>query len=150
MMDYELFKATVVKELPNYLSPEHRDVELRTRSMTKVNQTKDSLEFYQPDDKGKGGIAPTFYLDDLYEHYKECEDIRQVLHDTAGRYESAMMSMPNFYLEELNADFIRKNVIMTLVNTESNRDLLEKMPHREINDCSVMYRVVFTVEGEAC
>ena len=106
----------------------------------KVNETMDALHLVPPDclpDK----LYPTVYLNHVYEEYKKSGDLQGTLELAA------------FYLAGACREAERKNgriilqdapesIVMSLINTEQNREMLGYMPHREFEDLSVIYRYV--------
>ncbi|SCH11329.1 Uncharacterised protein [uncultured Clostridium sp.] len=49
------------------------------------------------------------------------------------------------YNASLNAELFRRNVVVELVNTEMNEELLKRVPYRKFNDLSVVYRWIYDV-----
>ena len=140
MMDYEMFKDVVREKLMSHMPDELAGYSLRADRTGKVNETLDALHLVPPDclpDK----LYPTVYLNHVYEEYKKSGDLQGTLELTA------------FYLAGACREAERKNsritlqnaperIVMSLVNTEQNREMLGYMPHREFEDLSVIYRYV--------
>ena len=51
-------------------------------------------------------------------------------------------------LPEFSEEYMKENVFMVMVNTESNEKLLADIPHRDVNDCSVIYRLMIENEPD--
>lgn len=145
MMDYSTFKAVVEKKITEYLPENFKDAKVEVSKMMKVNRVKDAMTIRADDDTK---IAPNFYLDDLYEQYQSCGDIESVLYHVADAYVSHTDQAKEMMVPELTKEFVEENVIMTMINTESNQELLAKIPHREFNDCSVIYRIVVSLDSK--
>ena len=148
MMDYATFKAVAEKKILDYFPDSFKDAKVEVEPFVKVNKTKDAITI-RTDDNTK--ISPNFYLDDMYEHYKACGDIEEVLSKVADSYMKHLEEAKGFNFPEFSEDYVKDNVFMVMANTESNRDLLKDIPHREVNDCSVFYRLLMekTSEGVA-
>ena len=72
MMDYQLFKQVIEKRLKEELPPIFSDYEIKTMPVKKVNEDKDAITLVPP--KSPRIIAvPTLYMDEMYEHFQECE-----------------------------------------------------------------------------
>lgn len=140
MMDYSTFKAVAEKKILDYLPDEFKNAKVEIASVKKVNRTKDAITIRET---GGGNVAPNFYLDDMYEHYQACDNLDEVFQSVADTYIANVKSMGNMSIPNITREFVEENVIMVMINTESNKELLKGVPHREINDCSVIYRVVF-------
>ena len=139
MMDYTMFKELVNDKFMDYMPDHMKNGELKIMQVIKTNGTKDGLNVYQPD----SNVAPTLYVDDLYEQFKETEDFEGVLKSAAEKYVNAMENVPQMP-KDILTDSSKDKIYMTLINTEANRQMLEKVPHREVNDTSVIYRLMIS------
>lgn len=140
MMDYEMFRDVFREKLMSHMPDELAGYSLWADRTGKVNETMDALHLVPPDclpDK----LYPTVYLNHVYEEYKKSGDLQGTLELAA------------FYLAGACREAERKNgriilqdapesIVMSLINTEQNREMLGYMPHREFEDLSVIYRYV--------
>jgi len=140
MMNYELFKEVVAEKFKDYIPVEYADHRVDTKQVTKVNQTWDSINLIPKDNKGFSAI-PSIYINTMYEHYKECEDLQEVLQTAADTMVHAFKEAPQI-APGLDLDTVKDNIIMALVNTEQNKELLKNAPHRAFQDLSIIYRWV--------
>lgn len=142
MMDYEIFKAVVKEKFLHYMPEEYRDAEVRIHQAKKVNRTLDGLTVLP---EGNAQVFPTIYINDMYEHYQICGDLETVLRDAAGHYvqaaEMVRERQPGDVMDAKMEHF-KENVIMCLINTEQNGELLADVPNRQFHDLSVVYRWV--------
>ncbi len=137
MMDYTMFKEIVKDKFMDYM-PEHLNGgSLSIDKVNKINGAKDGLHIYQEGEKG----APTIYVDDMYEEFKRSGDLEGTLKEFAGIYAEAVEKMPPIPVNLL-ADGAKDKIYMVIINTESNKDILKNAPHREVNDTSVIYRIM--------
>ncbi len=139
MMDYMTFKVVAQKRILDYFPEEFKDAKVEVMPVVKVNKTKDAIMIRKDDSTG---ISPNLYLDDLYEHYRASGDVGETLGMAADLYMDRLEDTENFDFPEFSTEYIKENVFMMLVNTESNAELLKDIPHREVNDCSVFYRIL--------
>lgn len=144
MMDYTMFQKVVKMQIRDYLPESFKDAEVEIKSVTKVNKVKDSLIIRADDER----VVPNFYLDDLYENYKETQDLEAVLHSVADAYVKHLENGREMKIPEFTKEFICENVVMAMINTQSNREMLAGIPHRDINDCSIVYRVMVDKSGD--
>ena len=136
MMNYEVFKAVVKENFLRYLPEEYRDADVDIWPTQKVNRTLDALSVH----KGNGRqVLPTIYVNDMYEHYRACGDLETVFRDAAECY-AKVRDNTKGYEPNIDVEHIRENVVMCLVNTEQNRELLAGVPNRGFHDLSVIYR----------
>lgn len=140
MMDYEIFKAVVKEKFLSYMPEQYRDAAVDIRPSRKVNRTLDALTVVPKDDSR---IFPTIYINDMYGHYLACGDLEAVLKDAAGRYAQTAEQVKSQRPETvMDMEHFKDNVIMCLINTEQNREMLAGIPSREFQDLSVIYRWV--------
>lgn len=71
MMNYELFKEVIEEKFRDYMPAEYANHRVETHQVTKVNQTLDSINLVPNDNRGLS-TSPSMYINNMYEHYKEC------------------------------------------------------------------------------
>lgn len=138
MMNYELFKEVVAEKFQDYMPAEYADYRVDTHQVTKVNQTLDSINLVSNDNQGLS-TSPSMYINNMYEHYKECGDLQKVLQGAADGMVHAFKEAQRI-TPKVNFETAKDNIVMVLVNTEQNKELLENTPHREFQDLSIIYR----------
>ena len=143
MMNYELFKEVVMEKFKDYMSEEFKDYELVMTPVEKVNQVKDGIHLVAVGDKTI--ISPTLYINDIYEYYKENEDLNESIRLAAENMERAFKDRP-FEKEMLDFDSAKDNIVFQLVNTEQNKEMLKGVPNRPFQDLSIIYRWVVSVD----
>ena len=137
MMDYEIFKAVVQGKFLSYLPEEYKDAEVKIHPAKKVNRTLDALSVIKDDSR----VFPSMYVDEMYEKYQACGNLEIVLQAAAWKYAQTADREKGRELE-MDLGQFKDNVIMCLVNTEQNRELLAGIPSRAFQDLSVIYRWV--------
>lgn len=146
MLDYEIFKAVVKEKFLSYLPEEYRDAEVDIRSVKKVNRTLDALTVL----KDGSRMFSSLFVNEMYEQYRECGNLEMVLWAAAWKYaQSADMlkeRQPEIFM---GIEHFKDNVVMCLINTEQNRDLLAGIPSRGFQDLSVIYRWVVKSSPDA-
>lgn len=140
MMSFEVFKEVVREKIKDYLPEQFQDFSVDIKTVQKINREKVGLCIRDPEPEKS--INPTIYVDDMYEQYRAGDDLGKVLTDAAKIYVTAYEN-PVMSLQNLGFDDAKEKVIMVLVNTEQNKELLKDVPHREFHDLSVVYRMVF-------
>lgn len=136
MMDYGMFKEIAKEKIKDYMPPEYKDASVKIISVNKVNRTKDALSVR----KGDEPLVPNLYLEDFYEDYKACDDLQAVLSGMAEEYVSTANRLVN--KPEIDMSQLKDRAVMTLINTEQNKEMLADMPHKEFQDLSVIYLYV--------
>ncbi|MBO5033746.1 MAG: hypothetical protein J6D08_18060 [Lachnospiraceae bacterium] len=144
MMNYEIFKEVVADTFKDYLPEQYRDMEMRVLSVNKVNRMMDGINLIGGKDDRL--ISPTIYINDMYDHYKACNDLKEAIQTGAERMVNAFRKCPEAPRVDL-AD-AKDNIVFQLVNTEQNRELLAGVPHREFQDLSILYRWVVKMDQD--
>ncbi|SFQ08699.1 hypothetical protein SAMN02910358_00695 [Lachnospiraceae bacterium XBB1006] len=148
MMKYEMFKEVVKEKFQEYFHDDKDVVKLEFHKVNKINQERDGVTLHRND--GESRIAPTLYLQDMYTEYQKTGDLDIVLGKFAVRLQEAAFEAKQHNVEQmLDRDSFRDKVIFQLINTEQNKETLERVPHRQFQDLSIIYRWVVDVERNA-
>lgn len=145
-MDYEIFKKIVEEKFLSYMPESYQEMEIRISPVEKVNRKLDGLNLLKPGTNDDIAMSPVIYIQDIYRHYLETEDLQAVLQDAARSMDKAFQKMAQF--SQINLRNIKDNVVFELVNTAQNEEMLKKMPHRGFQDLSLIYRGVLGIDGE--
>lgn len=142
MMNYEIFKEVVKDKFMDYLPEQYKEMQLKVNQVDKVNHTLDGINLVV--DGEDRCVSPTIYINDMYEHYKQCGDLQEVLQTASENMAKAFeMDMPT---QKLDYSGAKDNIVFQLINTEQNKEMLVGMPHREYQDLSVIYRWVVAMD----
>lgn len=96
-------------------------------------------------------ISPTIYLEDYYLKYHRGAKISEISRDILGFYETIKCE-ESWDTESLeNYGKIRKRVVFKVVNTEKNEEFLNRVPHIDFLDLSLVFYVLLdaNIEGTA-
>lgn len=140
MVDYPAFRDYVQDNIRDFLPEEYADATVSVYSVNKINNgEKEGFTVRKPG----VNVAPTLYLDNMYEHYQESQNIDTTLSYFAGvivdAYSNAESVVPINGVDDLTED----KIIFELVNTDANADRLSTVPHRDYMDLSIIYRYRF-------
>jgi hypothetical protein len=84
-------------------------------------------------------VAPCIPMDYFFNEYKYGNNIAEI----AGKIYSLYCERP--YINKSSLDFswekVSNNIFMALINTNSNSDLLEKIPHIKFLDWSIIFKL---------
>ena len=75
----------------------------------------------------------------------DLDDVVESIIDTYNHHNSVTFDVSTF----TDFDAVKNRICYKLVNTASNKKLLEDVPHRELFDLSVVYYVMVAVEDDA-
>lgn len=141
-MMYKLFIKEIVEAVKNKMGT---GFDVTVNKVTKNNNLiLDGLVI-----KATGtNIAPTIYLNDYYERYKngamDLDNVVESIIDTYNHHNSVTFDISTF----TDFDAVKNHICYKLVNTASNEKLLEDIPYREMFDLSVVYYVMVSAEND--
>lgn len=133
-MVYEVFLETVKQKLQQEFGSDYR---LDIHSVPKNNGvTLDGLSIFAPDSR----MAPTVYLNPYYEQFQQqsmsldeiCADIRHLFSINPPPACVSVGQLADF--EEM-----RSKIMMKLIHTASNKELLTDVPHIPYLDLSIVF-----------
>lgn len=135
-MEYNEFKESVMKELKVKLEGE-ADVSLK--EVTKNNGVVlDGLVIARSDSK----IAPTFYINDLYDVYQNGREFDEVLDFLMDSYEEHAFEFSFNPADFEDFSNMKDKLMLKVVNSKLNEKLLGNIPHRDFLDLSICYYVL--------
>jgi len=143
MMDYEIFKEVVKESFLSYMPKGYQDMEVRVTPVDKVNRKLDGISLLAQNENTM--ISPTLYINDMYEKYSKTGDLQATLREAAEAMDEAFREAE---IPPLDISTAKDNIIFQLVNTMQNEELLKKLPHRDFQDLSIIYRWVVGVEQQ--
>lgn len=127
MMDFNMFQEVVKDNILSSLPAEYKEASVSVHAVPKVNRTLHALTVMLPDHNK----APNIYLEEMYEHYQQNEDIQTTLAEVADAVVEATKEMSKVN-PVLDADKIQDNVVLCLVNSTQNEELLKDVPNRSL------------------
>lgn len=140
MMNYEMFKEMAVKQFLSHMPDNFQDYQVKVTSVTKVNATLDGLNLIPPEHKEKF-VCPTIYLNDMYQEYLQKGNLEETLELAAFSLAGNYRQMPD-RIRNLDFSNREENIMMQLIHTEQNKELLERVSHRKFQDLSIIYRYI--------
>lgn len=132
-MDYAAFLETIKQALQTRLG---EDLQLVIRSVPKNNSVMmDGLSIQYPD----SSLAPTVYLNPYYTLYQDGMSPEAICSDILGLFHTGLPS-DLFHERDLgNFDDMESRIMMRLIHTDSNQELLQSVPHVPYLDLSIVF-----------
>lgn len=142
-MDYETFKEKFIEQFRDFLPEEYREWTGVTGNVPKVNGY---MEAYHLIPEKKDCAAPTLYFRDLYGDYLRCGELDKVCKHAADFFTHGMEYVKKAAPYTMLHHPMEK-VIFQLVSTEKNKELLQHVPHRAVEDLTLIYRLLVNCPG---
>ncbi|SEA97145.1 hypothetical protein SAMN02910384_02898 [Pseudobutyrivibrio sp. ACV-2] len=146
-MDFETFKESLAKDVKEILdSRTGGDTQVESRTVDKMNETYDAITV-KPEDSN---IGVNLNATALYQEYEGGKSYDEIVDGAADVADSALKSRPDFDVQAFSDyDKMKDSLAMEVVSRGRNAELLETVPHKDIEDMSVAYRFVIgeTAQG---
>lgn len=137
MKTIEEFKESLVNEIEEYLPVGPKYI----ISCTQVPKNNGNQEALVIREEGKV-VSPTIYMNDLYEDYLRNESIEAVMQHVSELYQRELPFQINSA-----KDILDKPAFVTIVNKETNEELLSNCPHLDYGDLALITRLQVLEDG---
>lgn len=87
-------------------------------------------------------VTPTIYLEPFYDKYANGMLYEDVLADVERMYKENAPSQDFDISCVTNFEAAKENIIYTLINYERNKEFLKTVPHKQIEDLALTYRIL--------
>ncbi|MBR6222319.1 MAG: hypothetical protein IKQ71_02655 [Lachnospiraceae bacterium] len=135
-MDYQEFLNYVKDNILSYLDLEE-DTQAEIRTYTKNNGLKCNALSIR---RVGFSMSPNIYLEPFFAHYQKGIDITEIMEAIADFYNEHADEVDIDVDDIFKLEAIRDHLIIRLVNTESNKEQIERCPHVHFHDMTVMFR----------
>ncbi len=115
------------------------------RTVEKMNESYEAITV-KPDGSN---IGVNLNANELFKEYEQGKSIDCIASTAAEFANRSLHSGPDFDIDSFN-DYgkMKEKLTMEVVSSERNADLLQKVPHKDIEDMSVVYRFELTQTDE--
>ena len=142
MFNFVDFCDYVQMSIKDHLPVEQQDAKVTINNVMKNNGLTLHGVVVHPEGQC---VAPTIYLEGFFKQYEEGADLDSVMDKIAGTI-SEHLNTPEEFSDVAqmysNYDAVKDKIVMAVVNTAKNRELLSQVPHTEREDLSLIYKVV--------
>lgn len=136
-MEFDEFKEQLAEDLKQALY--ERDIEVRTDFNT-VNKLNETYEAVTITPEGSN-VGVNINVSGIYAEYESGIDYSEILSKTIDTVERGINDAPEVDVASLtDYNQMKEKLVMEVVSVETNRDMLEKIPHKEIEDMAIVYR----------
>lgn len=148
MFNFEDFCDYVQMSIKDHLPVEQQDAKVTINNVMKNNGLTLHGVVVHPEGQC---VAPTIYLEGFFKQYEEGADLDSVMDKIAGTI-SEHLNTPEEFSDVAqmysNYDAVKDKIVMAVVNTAKNRELLSQVPHTEREDLSLIYKVVVGTDAD--
>ena len=142
ILSFEEFTDKVREDIRSFLPPELDGAEIRVAERFKLNDSYRGLTIAKEDQH----LSPAINLDEAYGEYLRTGELTPVLRTIA---EIAMMPAEGVNVEALeDYDQAKEKLFIRVSNAETNRGVLENVPHETVGDLAITYHVMVDRDNE--
>ena len=144
-MNYEDFKEKFIEDVSDRLYEQGAEVNISVHEVNKLNESYEAITV-TPEGSNIGvnvGIDKFF---GAYENGTPYEDVVDKAVDVVAH---GIAQRPEFDIDSLT-DYsqMKEKLAMEVVSAEANKDLLETVPHKNMEDMAVVYRFVLSSDDD--
>ena len=144
-MDYEIFKEKFVDDLRDKLYESGAEVDLSVHTVNKLNESYEAITV-TPEGSN---IGVNVGIDKFYGAYENGTPYEEVVDKAVDVVAHGIAQRPEFDIDSLT-DYsqMKEKLAMEVVSAEANKDLLETVPHKNMEDMAVVYRFVLSSDDD--
>lgn len=138
-MDYEQFKVAFAEDLKTNLQKLGIEADVSEHHIEKLNDSYDALSVTP---KGSS-IGVNANLDEIFHAIERGKDYNEVLSGVTESLKGSLEHMPKLQVSDLtNYAEMKNKLAMEVVSAERNAKMLQNVPHEQMEDIAVVYRLV--------
>ena len=135
-MSYEEFKEWAADEIKAWLPPEYADANVSIHRMEKLGLAYDGMTVVRDGQRAAAAVNLTAF----YGMYEEGKPAGDIIHEMA---DVALMQAPQMeYNVFSDYEAAKDRLFIRVSNKEANADVLEDMPHKDVEDLAITYHVL--------
>ena len=144
-MDYENFKEQFVADVKDRLAEQGADVKV---SVNEVNKLNESYEAITVTPEGSN-IGVNMSLEKFYDAVQDGTPYDSVVDKAVDVINNGIDKRPEIDVAALT-DYsqMKEKLAMEVVSAEANKDMLQNVPHQNMEDMAVVYRFVLNSDEE--
>lgn len=145
-MDYEQFKVAFAEDLKTNLQKLGIEADVSEHHIEKLNDSYDALSVTP---KGSS-IGVNANLDEIFHGVERGRDYSEVLSGVTESLKGSLEHMPKLQVSDLtNYAEMKNKLAMEVVSAERNASMLQNVPHEQMEDIAVVYRLVLDSSKDA-
>ena len=144
-MDYENFKEQFVEDVRDRLYEQGAEIDLSVHTVNKLNESYEAITV-TPEGSN---IGVNIGIDKFYDAIENGKSYDEVVDKAVEVINNGINQRPEFDIASLS-DYSRmkEKLAMEVVSAEANKEMLETVPHQNIEDMAVVYRFVLSSDDD--
>jgi len=144
-MDYENFKEQFVEDVKEKLHEQGTEVDITVNTVNKLDESYEAMTV-----KPEGSnIGVNIGIDKFYGATQDGISYDDVVDKAVKAISDGFINQPQIDVDSLtDYDQMKDKLVMEVVSAETNKEMLENVPHQNIEDMAVVYRFVLNSDDE--
>ncbi len=144
-MNYEDFKEKFVEDVKDRLYEQGAEVNV---SLHEVNKLNESYEAITVTPEGSN-IGVNIGIDKFYDALENGRSYDEIVDKAVEVINNGITQRPDIDVATLtDYSVMKEKLAMEVVSTEANKEMLETVPHQDIEDMAVVYRFVLSSDDD--
>ncbi len=144
-MEYENFKEKFVEDVKNRLYELGVEANVSVNEVNKLNESYEAITV-TPE---CSNIGMNISIDKFFDTFEKGTPYDEVIDTAIDVINKGMEERPDFDLDSLMDYSVMKEKLVTeVVSAEANKDMLENIPHKNMEDMAVVYRFILKSDDE--
>ena len=139
-IDFKDFQDIVKREIRDYLPDDFRDAEVELKRMEKLGSSYNALAVTKDGD----GAYPVVNLDQFYKDYLHGSTLTECMLSMAETIQEGHKEFDVTWLNDYEK--VKEHLFIRVSNAEKNSELLEKVPHRTVDDLAITCHMEVSLE----
>ena len=136
-MDFNEFKEQFTEDVKQGLAIAGIEAKVSTNTVEKMNESYEAMTV-TPEGSN---VGVNVNMEKFFEAYENGTDYEAVVGKAIGVIEGGFANQPTVDVAALtDYDQMKDKLIMEVVSAEANADMLDKVPHKDMEDMAVVYR----------
>ncbi len=145
MISYDNFKDLFMEEVKNQLEDAGIDAKISLNTVKKLNDSYEAMTV-TPEGESIGVNIP---ISKFYDAYDEGMSVEEAVSRAVDLITQGFEEKPDINLDELSDYSVMKGKLaMEVVSAETNKEMLETIPHKMMEDMAVVYRFVINSDED--
>ena len=145
MISYDNFKDVFMEEVKNQLEDAGIDAKISLNTVKKLNDSYEAMTV-TPEGESIGVNIP---ISKFYDAYDEGMSVEETVSRAVDLITQGFEEKPDINLDELSDYSVMKGKLaMEVVSAETNKEMLETIPHKMMEDMAVVYRFVLNSDED--
>ena len=137
-MTYSEFKTRMTEDIKSYMTEKYPGCKVDHRTIEKVNREQVEMITIRIKDRKDG---PAIDVKDCFEDMNQRDmSYDEMLEEVKKRLDLTMKAAPKIAADDFSG--FKDKVILALINTEKNKNMLESVPHRAYHEFTIVYRYI--------